>query len=137
MKIRSSLRTVGAVALVMALVMAAHAQAGAGEHASAARACSAQGLRFSYHQAGATFSVKVTQLGATAVTCRASRRLASQVATDLLHNRRVPARISGLRVRVTHPCAGCSPDTRVTATGPRGRRDGVVPKVTFHVLGGA
>jgi hypothetical protein len=145
MKIRSGLTTVGAVAMIVALVLAAQAQAGTSEHASAARSCSAQGLRFTYLQAGVTFSVKVTQLRTTALTCGVSRPLARQVAIDVLHNRKVPARISGLRVRVQYPCAGCSPDVRVTATGGRagdGDRDdddraGAVPEVTFDVLGGA
>lgn len=135
MKVRAGLKIVGAVAMITALVLAEQAQAGAGGRVSAARSCSAQGLRFTYAQAGATFSVKVTRLRATAVTCRTSRRLAREVATDLLHNRKVRARISGLRVRVDHPCAGCSPNVSVTATGRRVH--GVVPKVTFDVLGGA
>ncbi len=134
MKIRSTLVTVAVAAVVMAVALAA--PAGARRYASPASSCSAQGLRFTYSSAGATFSVKVTQLKVTAVTCRASRTLAAEVAKDLLHSRKVPARISGLRVLVKKPCAGCSPDVRVKATGTR-RPNGVVPKVTFDVLGGA
>lgn len=118
-------------ASVCIAILAAGAQVGmARTQAATATACGMKGLRFSFHRSGATYSDKVTHLNATGVPCKTARNVAAAVATDVLHSRKVPKRIDGLRVTVKRPCAGCAPDWDVSATSRAG-------KVTFVILGGA
>jgi hypothetical protein len=96
----------------------------------AGRSCSVAGLRYAQKHGGATFSVAVAGLKAKVTTCQAARSIAGTVAKDILREVKVPARVGGLRVTVVEPCAGCTPDTKVTArSGPE--------LVTFTVKGGA
>ena len=102
--------------------------------ALANKICSTSGLHFSYTRAGVTYSARVRNLTATGVSCAKAASLASVVATDVLHNRRVPANLQGLKVTMRKPCTACTPNTRVTATGS-GRKSG--ESVRFIVAGGA
>lgn len=91
-------------------------------------------ILFADKRSGATYSVQVRNLTATGVSCQKARNLAGVVAKDLLHGKRVPARLQSLKITVKKPCAGCTPNTGVTAAGS-GKQRGVVVK--FVVAGGA
>jgi hypothetical protein len=121
-----------AAALTVALVLCLLIGAGRGQAAGTAtkRTCSTAGLRFSDQSGGATFSVAVAGLRAQTVSCATARSVASKVARDILHEVKVPARIAGLKVTVKEPCAGCTPDTQVSARS-------AAASVTFTVRGGA
>jgi hypothetical protein len=97
---------------------------------AATKSCSTAGLRYSRKQGGATFSVAVANLKAKAESCSQARSLAATVAKDILRETKVPATIAGLKVEVKEPCAGCTPDTQISA-----KSGGKV--VTFTVKGGA
>jgi hypothetical protein len=92
--------------------------------------CSTVGLDFSYSAAGATYAVRVERLTARAAKCSTARSLVSQVAEDLLHARRVPARLRGLTVGIIRPCAGCAPQYTGTATHAGER-------IAFVIAGGS
>jgi hypothetical protein len=117
--------TFSLAAAVMLLASATVAQA-AGRGAAAKCA----DFRVSKRDGGAVFSNKVTQLRTNGVGCTTAHAVAKQVATDLLLNKHVPARINGFRIKVVKPCAGCPPRWRVSASGAAG-------SFTFVSLGGA
>jgi hypothetical protein len=96
----------------------------------ATRSCSVTGLHYSEKQGGVTYGVAVANLKAKVVSCSAARSLAGTVAKDILRETKVPARIAGLKVTVKEPCAGCTPDTQVTAKSGE-------ELVTFTMKGGA
>lgn len=130
------LRAVISVVVVSAallLALAGNAAIGSEPH-SAARAntpktCSTAGLHFTQKREGVTYSVAVANLKAKGAECGSARRLATVVAKDLLKETKVPARISGFDVTVKTPCAGCTPNTQVTAKSGS-------ELVTFTVKGG-
>ena len=95
---------------------------------SAAKSCAS--FRVTKVEGGATSSIKVTQLRTTGVRCKTAHAVAKQVATDLLSNKHVPARINGFRIKVVQPCTGCPPRWQVSASGAAG-------SFTFVSLGGA
>jgi hypothetical protein len=97
---------------------------------AASKACSAAGLHFTQKSEGVTYSVAVANLKATVATCAAARSLATTVAKDILAETKVPARIAGFAVTAKAPCAGCTPNTQVTAKSGQ-------KLVTFTVKGGA
>ena len=117
-----------ALALLLCLLVIG---VGRGEAAGspAKRTCSTAGLTFTVKRGGATFSTGVSNLRAEVVTCKKARSLASQVARDILHEIKVPSQISGLKVTVKEPCAGCTPTTSVVAKAG-------AKAVTFTVRGG-
>jgi hypothetical protein len=111
----------------LAVTDAARGQAAAGP---AVHNCSTTGLRFSEKQEGVTLGVAVANLRAKAVSCGDARSLASRVARDILGESKIPRRIAGLTLVLKKPCAGCTPDTQVSArSGERA--------ITFTVRGGA
>jgi hypothetical protein len=91
--------------------------------------CSVAGLHYSEIQAKVNYAVAVANLRATVTTCADARSLAGTVARDILAGAKVPARIAGLKVTVKRPCAGCTPDTQVSARSGQ-------ELVTFTVKGG-
>jgi hypothetical protein len=97
--------------------------------APAKRTCSTAGLRFTDQRGGATSSDAVANLRAQGVTCTTARSIASRVARGILHETKVPTQIGGLKVTIKEPCAGCTPDTQVSARSAEG-------SVTFTVRGG-
>jgi hypothetical protein len=97
---------------------------------AASRSCSTTGLRYSEKQGGVTYGVAVVNLKAKGTPCLQARSLATTVAKDVLHGTKVSARIAGMKVTAKEPCAGCTPDTQVSA------RSGE-ELVTFTVKGGA
>lgn len=103
---------------------------GAARFAPGPKTCSTAGLRFSQKSEGVTYSVAVANLKAKGAGCSTARSLATVVAKDLLKETKVPARISGFDVAVKAPCAGCTPNTAVTAKSGQ-------KLVTFTVKGGA
>jgi hypothetical protein len=117
--------TFSLTAAVMLLASATVAQAA---RRSAAANCAA--FRVSKLHGDVFLSNKVTQLRTTGVGCATAHTVAKQVATDLLLNKHVPARINGFLIKVVKPCAGCTPRWRVSASGTAG-------SFTFVVLGGA
>jgi hypothetical protein len=92
--------------------------------------CSVAGLHYSENQAKVNYAVAVANLKATVTTCANARSLAGTVARDILAGVKVPARIAGLKVTVKEPCAGCTPNTQVSARSGQ-------ELVTFTVKGGA
>lgn len=106
----------------------------AGEHrarvAPDIHVCSTAGLSFSLRRHGTTLGDDVVRLRSQGIACAGARSIARKVAVALLHERPVPVRIDGMEVKLKRPCAGCTPNTRVAASG-RGRT------VTFTVRGGA
>jgi hypothetical protein len=116
------------LALVVCLLVLG---AGRGQAAGTAakRTCSTAGLHFTVQRGGATFSDGVANLRAQGVTCTTARSVASRVARDILQEVKVPSQIAGLKVTVKEPCAGCTPDTQVSAKSSEG-------SVTFTVRGG-
>jgi hypothetical protein len=98
--------------------------------AGTTKTCSTAGLRFASKSEGVTYSVAVANLKAKGAECSTARSLATVVAKDLLHETKVPARISGFEVTVKAPCAGCTPNTAVTAKSGQ-------ELVTFTIKGGA
>lgn len=94
------------------------------------RNCSVAGLGFHEKHGGVTYGVAVVGLRAKVTPCSTARSLAGTVAKDILDGSKVPARIAGLTVTVKEPCAGCTPDTMVSA-----KAGGKL--VTFTVKGGA
>lgn len=97
---------------------------------AAMRACRAGDLSFSYRKGHVKYADVVVKLRSIGIACGTARAVAATVARDTLHNRTVATRIAGLRVRVKDPCAGCTPDWKVSATSDSGT-------VTFVVEGGA
>jgi hypothetical protein len=112
-----------AAALTLALLGNATAQ-------PAIKNCSTAGLRYSQKQGGVTLGVAVANLKAKGTTCATARSIAAPVAKDILKETKVPATIAGFKVTVKEPCAGCTPDSQVTA-----KYGGEL--VTFTVKGGA
>ena len=120
-----------AAALLAALLFGAVAVGAQPQGAKPAiRSCSVAGLRYSEKRGGVTYGVAVANLRAEATSCSKARSLAATVAKDILRGAKVPARIAGLKVSAKEPCAGCTPDTQVSA------RSGE-ELVTFTVKGGA
>jgi len=119
-------------ALLPALLLGPAAVGAAPRQAAdpATRSCSVAGLRYSAKQEGVTYSVAVANLRAKVATCPQARSLAATVAKDILHEIKVPAKIGGLKVTIKEPCAGCTPDTKVSAKSGQ-------EVVTFTVKGGA
>jgi hypothetical protein len=94
------------------------------------RPCPTGGLHFSEEKEGVTYSVAVANLKAKGAECSTARRLATVVAKAILKETKVPARISGFNVAVKAPCAGCTPNSAVTAKSG-------TEVITFTVKGGA
>jgi hypothetical protein len=116
----------GTVVALLTVMVALPGPAGA----HAGTACSTSGLSFSYRDGSATLGDKVEGLIVSHVRCTTGRGVATRVAQALLHDRGVPKRLSGLRVRVSSPCTGCEPVYGISA------RDGA-KSVTFQVFEGA
>jgi hypothetical protein len=92
--------------------------------------CSVTGLRYSEKRGNVTYGVAVANLRAKMTSCPRARSLAATVAKDILRGAKIPARIAGLKVTAKEPCAGCTPDTQVSAKSGE-------ELVTFTVKGGA
>lgn len=122
----------GVSAALLTALLFGTAAVGAQQRAAkpATRSCSTAGLRYSEKSGGVTYGVAVVNLKAKVTPCPQARSLAATVAKDILHGTKVPARIAGMKVTAKEPCAGCTPDTQVSA------RSGE-ELVTFTVKGGA
>jgi hypothetical protein len=122
----------GVAAALLPAILLGTAAVGAEPLAAAelATTCSVAGLHYSENQAKVNYAVAVANLKATVTTCAEARSLAGTVARDILAGAKIPARIAGLKVTVKEPCAGCTPDTRVSARSGQ-------ELVTFTVKGGA
>jgi hypothetical protein len=131
-RLRLVTTSVLAVSAVLLLAFLGTAASGAtlGAAKPSIRPCPTAGLHFTQQSEGVTYSVAVANLKAKAAECSTARRLATVVAKDLLEETKVPARISGFDVTVMAPCAGCTPNTAVTAKSGQ-------ELVTFTVKGGA
>jgi hypothetical protein len=130
-RLRAKMSLIGVAALLAALFGITAIGPGLSAAAKpATRTCSAAGLRYVKKEDGTTFSVAVANLKAKVATCATARSLAGTVAKDLLDETKVPARIEGFKVTVKEPCAGCTPNTQVTAKAGE-------ELVTFTVKGGA
>jgi hypothetical protein len=102
----------------------------AGAAAAKGKSCNVKDLHYSYTKGTASYSDAVETLTAAGASCTSAQKVAGAVAKDLLHNTKVPGTISGLKVKVTNPCTGCTPLWGVTATGGGAT-------VKFTVMGGA
>jgi hypothetical protein len=92
--------------------------------------CSVKDLHYSYTKGTAFYSDAVERLTTTAASCTSAQKVAGTVAKNLLHKTKLPGTVDGLKVKVTNPCAGCTPLWSATATGGGAT-------VTFTVMGGA
>jgi hypothetical protein len=130
-RLRAAKLSLGVSAALLLALPVGTAAVGAEPLAAAkpATTCSVAGLH-SENRAKVNYAVAVANLKATVTTCGEARSLAGIVARDILAGAKVPARIAGLKVTVKGPCAGCTPDTRVTARSGQ-------ELVTFTVKGGA
>ena len=88
------------------------------------------GFRVTHLEGDVLYSNKVVQLRTTRVTCKTAHAIARQIATELLLRKRVPARISGFRIKIVKPCSGCAPRWTVIASGTS-------RSFRFLILGGA
>lgn len=131
-RLRATMLVLGVSAALLALILSATATGAAPLKGAnpATRTCSTAGLHFTKKQDGTTFSVAVANLKAKVAPCSKARSLAGTVAKDILRETKVPATIAGLKVTVKEPCAGCTPDTQVTARSGQ-------ELITFTVNGGA
>jgi hypothetical protein len=114
----------GITALLLLLVPAT------GGAAAAGHPCSVKGLSYTQKNGGEIEGVAVAGLRAKSVSCAKARSIAGTVAKDILHETKVPATAAGMKVTVTEPCAGCTPDSRVVAKSAG-------KSVVFTVKGGA
>ncbi len=130
-RLRTTTLILGLAAALLSALLLGGAAIGAEPGAKpSTKACSTGGLHFTRQQEGVTYAVSVASLKAKIATCKVARSLATTVAKDILAETKVPARIAGLTVAVKEPCAGCIPDSQVTARSGQ-------ELITFTVKGGA
>jgi hypothetical protein len=130
-RLRAAKLVLGVAAALLSAILLGSAAVGAEPLAAAkpTATCSVAGLHYAEKQGGVTYGVAVVNLKAAVTPCAKARSLAATVAKDVLHGTKVPARIGGLKVTAKEPCAGCTPNTSVSARSGQ-------ELVTFTVKGG-